>query len=213
MKTYSTNEIYSDLYEQLINAVIPAGSKIKPVELQSKYGCSTNTIRDTLLRLSKIGLVTFQMQRGFRARETSPEKRSDIAKFRVLLEQEGAALSIRKAGLDWEIRLNTAHHKLTHIEKLMTKHGLTNEHLLVWSSAEFEFHDALISGCASDILIETYGHIYAQFRQQFVAQERDFGVNYFESIIHEHATILQAALARNEEACKQAIYDHMKRNF
>ena len=38
MKTYSTNEIYSDLYEQLINAVIPAGSKIKPVELQSKYG-------------------------------------------------------------------------------------------------------------------------------------------------------------------------------
>ena len=65
MKTYSTNEIYSDLYEQLINAVIPAGSKIKPVELQSKYGCSTNTIRDTLLRLSKIGLVTFQMQRGF----------------------------------------------------------------------------------------------------------------------------------------------------
>ena len=98
------------------------------------------------------------MQRGFRARETSPEKRSDIAKFRVLLEQEGAALSIRKAGLDWEIRLNTAHHKLTHIEKLMTKHGLTDEHLMVWSSAEFEFHDALISGCASDILIETFSH-------------------------------------------------------
>ena len=53
MKTYSTNEIYSDLYEQLINAVIPAGSKIKPVELQSKYGCSTNTIRDTLLGYQK----------------------------------------------------------------------------------------------------------------------------------------------------------------
>ena len=213
MKAYTTTDIYDDLYEQLINAVIPAGRKIKPVELQAKYGCSTNTIRDTLLRLSKIGLVTFEMQRGFKARDTSPEKRADIAKFRVLLEQEGAALSIRNAGIDWEILLHTVHHKLTHIEKLMTKRGLIDEQLLVWSAAEFEFHDALISGCGSEILIETYGYIYAQFRQQFVSQERDFGANYFESIIEEHAAILNAALARDEETCKQAIYDHMKRNF
>ena len=31
MKTYSTNEIYSDLYEQLINAVIPAAAKSNPL--------------------------------------------------------------------------------------------------------------------------------------------------------------------------------------
>ena len=213
MKAYTTTELYDDLYQKLINAVIPAGSKIKPVELQSDYGCSTNTIRDALLRLSKIGLVTFQMQRGFRSRETSPEIRADIAKFRVLLEQEGASLSIKHGGIDWEIRLNTAHHKLSHIEALMSRDGLTNEHLIVWSAAEFEFHDALISGCGSNVLIETYGHIYAQFRQQFVAQERDFGSNYFESIINEHATILNAALARDDNACKQAIFDHMKRNY
>jgi DNA-binding GntR family transcriptional regulator len=63
------------------------------------------------------------------------------------------------------------------------------------------------------MLIETYAKVYLQFRQQFVGQQRDFGSNYFEAIIEEHQAIVDAALARNEAGCRQAIYDHLKRNL
>ena len=43
--------------------------------------------------------------------------------------------------------------------------------------------------------------------------EREFSQGYFEAIIAEHQSILDAALSGDVAACKQAIYDHMKRNF
>jgi DNA-binding GntR family transcriptional regulator len=83
----------------------------------------------------------------------------------------------------------------------------------LWSDAEFGFHQTLIADCRSPLLIETFGHIYVQFRQQMVSQERDFGTNYFRAIIAEHQAILEAALARDEDHCSRAIYEHLKRNL
>ncbi len=63
------------------------------------------------------------------------------------------------------------------------------------------------------MLRETYENVYGQFRQQMVAQERDFGRSYFSAIIAEHQAILDAALSRDVDACRQAIHDHLKRNY
>ena len=60
-----TKEIYDDLQRKLISAVYPPGEKLKPSELQEQYGCSANTVRDVLLRLSRVGIVEFELQRGF----------------------------------------------------------------------------------------------------------------------------------------------------
>ncbi|MEX0285297.1 MAG: GntR family transcriptional regulator [Paracoccaceae bacterium] len=208
-----TGEIYDDLQRKLMAAAFKPGEKLKPAELQGAYGCSANTVRDVLLRLSRVGLVEFEMQRGFRARATSPERRRDVAKFRILLEQEGAALSIANGDLAWEARLTAAHHKLSHVERQLVSAPDVAGGMELWSDAEKEFHETLISRCDSPLLLETFANIYVQFRQQMVSQERDFGSNYFEAIIREHQAIVDAALARDVEACKVAIYDHMKRNL
>jgi len=208
-----TNEIYVDLQRKLITAVLEPGAKLKPSELQGQYGCSPNKVRDVLLRLSKVGLVEFEIQRGFRAKASTPELRSDVTKFRILLEQEGAALSMVNGGVQWEAKLSAAHHKLSHIETQIELGNDVQPYMDLWSDAEKEFHETLISSCESPLLRETYGNIYAQFRQQMVSQERDFGSNYFRKIIKEHQAILDAALARNVKACRQSIYDHLKRNL
>lgn len=208
-----TPDIYEDLRVRLMSARFAPGEKLKPAELQGHYGCSANTIRDVLLRLSKVGLVEFEMQKGFRASDSSPEARRDITLFRVLLEREGARLSMQKGGTEWEAGLAAAHHKLSHIETRIARVGDPGEDMRLWSNAEKEFHFSLISACGSPILIETYSNIYAQFRQQMVSQERDFGEDYFRAIIAEHKAILDAALARDEARCDAAIYDHLKRNL
>ena len=208
-----TQEIFTDLERKLMTAAFEPSQKLKPAELQVEYGCSANTVRDVLLRLSKVGLVEFQMQRGFRVARTSPERRRDVTQFRILLEQEGATLSMQNSGVAWEARLAAAHHKLSHIETQMARDARVQTYVGLWSDAEFEFHETLISRCESPLLTETYKNVYAQFRQQMVSQERDFGEDYFRAIIAEHQAILDAALARDIAACREAIYDHLKRNL
>ena len=95
-----TPEIYSDLQRRLMTADFPPGQKLKPTDLQGIYGCSANTVGDVLLQLAKVGLVDFEMQRGFRVRAATPERRRDVTRFRILLEQEGARLSMLGGGVD-----------------------------------------------------------------------------------------------------------------
>ncbi len=189
------------------------GSKLKPSKLQVDYACSANTLRDVLMRLCSLGLVEFQMQRGFRATPSSPERRRDVARFRMLLEQEGVLESMRQGGVAWEAELAAAHHKLLHIERRIADETDFRDFMPLWTDAEREFHETLISASSSPLLIETFSQIYLQFRQQFVGQQQDFGINYFEAIIAEHQAIVDAALARDPAACREAIHEHLKRNL
>ncbi|SFR42401.1 GntR family transcriptional regulator [Litoreibacter janthinus] len=206
-----TPEIYADLHRKLVTAQFDHGEKLKPEDLRQTYGCSANTIREVLFRLSTVGLVSFEEQRGFRARSTSRERQHDLTQFRILLEQEGVSLSIKHGDIEWEARLSAAHHKLSHIESEVRRTGTVERLLPLWSNAEWEFHDTLISACNSPLLRETYKTIYDQFRQQLVSRVTNYG--YYPDNIEEHQSILEAALARDEALCRQHIHDHLARNM
>ena len=208
-----TPDIYADLQSKLVNAAFVPGEKLKPAELQGTYGCSANTIREVLLRLSNVGLVEFESQRGFRAVRASKEACNDITRFRILLEQEGAGASMRKGGLKWQADLAAAHHALVHIEHDISREGELQTNQELWAEGEKNFHLTLISACGSDILKETYNRVYMQFRQQMVNLDRDFGASYFETVTTEHGAIVDAALARDEAEMRVKIYDHLKRNI
>ncbi|CTQ32883.1 GntR family transcriptional regulator [Jannaschia rubra] len=208
-----TPDIYADLQRRLMTAGFAPGAKLMPSALQHEYGCSANTVRDVLLQLSKVGLVEFEIQRGFRARRVSAERRSDVARFRVLLEQEGAVASMARGGLAWEARLTAAHHSLSHIEREIGRQGRVGALLPLWSDAERAFHETLISDCGMPLLIETYASVYMQFRQQIVGLEEAYAPDFLHRIVAEHQAILDAALSGAEGPLRQAIHDHQKRHL
>ncbi|WP_099826972.1 GntR family transcriptional regulator [Oceaniglobus indicus] len=206
-----TPDIHEDLRRRLITGGFVPGQKLKPDELRGAYGCSINTVREVLLRLSSAGLVTFQDQRGFRARESSLRHQHELTQMRVLLEQEGVAISMRDGGLEWEAQLTAAHHKLSHIEARIAALGAVEPVLDTWCAAEWEFHETLISACGSDLMRQTYAAIYDQFRQQLVTRETNFG--YYPNNVAEHLGIVEAALARDEALCRRRIHEHLARNL
>lgn len=208
-----TPDIYLDLQQKLMNAVLGPGEKLKPAELQGAYGCSANTIREILFRLTNVGLVTFESQRGFRVASVSQEALNDVTRFRILLEQEGAVRSMRLGGVKWEADLNAAHHALVHIQNRIFRETELQDNLKLWSEAERHFHETLISACGSRILRVTYASVYLRFRQQVLNLERDFKDSYFTTITSEHEEILDAALSRGEAACRDAIHRHLCRNI
>jgi len=206
-----TPAIYESMRHKLVTAVFPPGQKLKPAVLIGDYGCSINTLREVLLRLSAVGLVTFEDQRGFRACAASARRQHDLTRFRILLEQEGATHSIRNGGLEWEARLTAAHHKLWHIESHIADQGEIAPMVDLWCAAEWEFHETLMSACDSALLRQTFAQIYDQFRQQMVTRENNFG--YFSGNLQEHADIVAAALDRDEPLVRRRIHDHLSRNL
>ncbi|MEM7270912.1 MAG: GntR family transcriptional regulator [Pseudomonadota bacterium] len=208
-----TEDIQNDLKAKLVAGELAPGRKLKPADLQGEYGCSANTVRDVLMRLVNLGLVEFQLQRGFWATESTLERRSDVARFRMLLEQEGAAESMKRGGVGWEAKLTGAHHALSHIEHQIQAAGEVTEFIHLWTDAEQDFHETMISACASPLHIQTWRQVYLQFRQQNIGQQRDFGSNAFATILTEHQAIVDAALARDEAACRRAIHQHLARNI
>ncbi|WP_170450407.1 GntR family transcriptional regulator [Ruegeria arenilitoris] len=204
-------DIYQHLKMRLISNGFEHGAKVRAEELRKDYGCSASTVREVLFRLSSVGLVDFQEQKGFRVPKRSPQKLIELTHIRVLLEGEGTAMSIRNGGVDWEARLTAAHHKLSHIEKRIHATDDPSELIEIWFASEKEFHQTLISACGSETLKQMHGRIYAQFRQQLMVADRRF--EFISENIRHHADILEAALSGDEQLTKQKIHDHLKRHL
>jgi DNA-binding GntR family transcriptional regulator len=204
-------DVYHTLEKRLIRNGFQHGAKLRAEVLREGFGCSASTVREVLFRLSAVGLVNFQEQRGFRVPELSPEKLIELTHLRVLLECEGSVLSIRKGGVAWEARLTAAHYKLSHIEKRIHAQDDPIELIDIWFSSETEFHQTLISACGSETLKQMHSLIYSQFRQQLMVADMRF--DFISENIQHHASILDAALAGNETLIKTRIHDHLARHL
>lgn len=205
------SDVFTDLRRRLISGEFNYGTKLRAEALRKDYGCAASTVRENLLRLSEVGLVEFQEQRGFRMPEYTLEKQHDITRIRIMLEREGACASIRKGGVDWEARLTAAHHKLSHIEKRMSAMGMVGDLPRLWSAAELEFHQTLISACGSETLIELHLTVYHRYRQ--IKIEADQALTDLAANIEEHENILAAAVQGDETAMRLRIYEHFKRHL
>lgn len=203
----SSADIYWDVRGRLITASFEAGQKLKPDELRLHYGCAASTIREVLFRLSCDQLVEFQDQRGFRVPRASRLRLEELTQLRIIIEREGARLSIADGGLEWEANLTAAHHKLAHVEDKMHASADPAVYMGVWCAGEWEFHNTLISACGSATLIAAYRDIYDRQRQQLVMAVENSG--YREGNITEHRAILDAALARDADLCAAQIGTHL----
>lgn len=208
---FNEKDIYLNLQGRLVSARFEHGAKLRAEVLSREYDCSASTIREALFRLSTVGLVKFQEQRGFRVPERSPEKLMELTHMRVLLEGEGTVLSIHKGGVAWEARLTAAHHQLSHIEKRIHTTDDPTELVPIWFNAEREFHQTLISACGSETLKELHARVYAQFRQQLMVADRQF--DFISDNIQHHAEILAAAVSGDEGLTRQKIHDHLARHL
>lgn len=198
--------IYDSIRIRLAAGELAPGKKLKPDELRRDYGCSASMLREVLFRLACGGYVDFEEQRGFRVPSSSREHLLDIVHMRVLIESEAAALSIARGDMEWEARLNAAHHKLAHLEAKMHHTDRLREYIPIWTRFDWEFHETLSSASGSPLLQETLHSLFYRYRQQLVGLVQDYG--FRKGTVEEHKAILDAALARDPARCAAAIRGH-----
>lgn len=205
----SDADIYNDLKSRLIAAEFGDGQRMKAEELRTLYGCSASTIRENLFRLHCNHFLTFEDQKGFRVPQKSEQYLQELANLRILIEHSGVRESIAKSSLTWESQLTAAHHKLAHIEHQMESLRNLSDHVILWTDAEREFHETLVSGAQSELLKQTHRDLFDRFRQMLALNYGRQRFGFRRNNRREHEVILNAALAGDVETCCATIESHI----
>ena len=201
--------VYDAIKARLIAGAFVAGAKLKPDVLRSDYGIGATALREVLLRLTGEGLIAMEEQRGFHVLEASERLLNETLELRLLIESECARLSIAHGDLEWEARLNAAHHKLAHLENRMRSQSPERlcDLIQLWTRTDWEFHEVLASAAPSKTLRDAHLRTFERYRQQVVAMVPAFG--FRDQTLLEHDAILRAAIDRDPQACHAAIEAHL----
>ncbi|MDA9008815.1 GntR family transcriptional regulator [Alphaproteobacteria bacterium] len=205
-------DIYRNMRNKLVAGGFEIGIKLKPETIRKTYDCAASTIREVLFRLSCDGFVSFEEQRGFRVPTSSNQILRELTSMRSIIEREGARQSIKFGDLDWEARFNAAHHKLAYIESKIATTNDIAPYVEVWSQAEWEFHNTLISACHSTVLHGQHRNFYDRVRQHQLLNDPESHA-FRPETLEEHAMILHAALDRDTELCCRLIEEHLHSNL
>jgi GntR family transcriptional regulator, carbon starvation induced regulator len=208
-----TEETTKTLTEAIVNRVradilrckLKPGDKLRVEELRATYGAGGSPVREALSRLTSVGLVRVEGQRGFTVSDVSTDDLLDLMRIRIWVETSALRSSIDNGDRNWEANILAAAHRLGGDQpKILTNGevGLEPE----WEHKHREFHTALVRACDSPRLMsqrELLSDLSDRYRHMSVASGTG-GRNPAE----EHENIMEATLARNAKKATQLIADH-----
>lgn len=188
----------------ILSGALPPGRKLRLDALRESYGASVSTLREVLNRLATEGLVLAEGQRGFEVAPVSPANLREIADLRLIVEAQALDDSFRRGDVDWEARVLAAWHRLAAMEKAMER-GDRGE-VALWKRRDWEFHQALISACGSEVLMHLHGGVFDKYlRYQMIALSFRGEV-----AAREHRALRDAALARDADAARAILALHLR---
>jgi GntR family transcriptional regulator, carbon starvation induced regulator len=193
---------YRRIRGDIIFGKLQPAQRLRLEALREEYGVSISTLREILSRLSSEGFVVAEGKRGFEVAPMSIGNLRELAELRLLLECHAMEASFALGDMEWEGRVVSAHHKLAATERLIGSKK-TEPHL--WKQYDGEFHQALISNCASRELLTTHAAVFDKyFRYQVIALKyRD------NATAREHQQLMDAALKRDSGRAKTILIGHI----
>jgi DNA-binding GntR family transcriptional regulator len=198
---------YRQLRRDIIDGLHPAGQKLRVEHLKFQYQVSAGTLREALALLVSDSLVVSQEQRGFQVAPMSLADLEDLTRVRVLLECEAVEENMRLGRDDWEADLVSAYHKLSLAEERLRNDtdGTYDE----WEERNRQFHEALGGACRSAWLRKLRAQLYQQ-SERYRRLSALKGALPME-VHEEHASIFNAALARDAAKTKRLLSAHVHR--
>jgi DNA-binding GntR family transcriptional regulator len=184
------------------------GERLRYTDLCDRYATSTGVLREALLRLVEQGLVVSEAQHGFRVVPLSTADLRELTETRYELEGLTLRLAVTNGDVNWESRLMAAHHLLTRSPQLDPDDP---ERLSdAWVAAHDKFHAALLDGCANQRLKSVTATMRASaelYRRWSVPLGGESG----RDVAGEHASILEAAVARDTPGAVALLTAHIRR--
>lgn len=194
------------LRADIISGALQAGSRLRFIELQARYGIGTSPLREALSRLAADRLVVQEVNRGFRVPPISLEDFEDIAALRIELESQAIEAAVRRGDETWEEGVVLAHHRLKRLgrqEAAPEEDGVPEE----WELRHRAFHNALIAACGSPWTLHFCAVLHDQFDRYRRLAGRDPDAQVLLS--RQHQELLDAAIARDAARAAEVLAAHI----
>ncbi|MCG8371458.1 MAG: FCD domain-containing protein [Proteobacteria bacterium] len=199
---------YQDIRRDIVDGVLPAGSKLRMEALSKRYDVGLTPLREALARLVGDSMVVTEGQRGFWVAPLSIEELEDISNVRSLIETEALTRSIERGDDEWEQQLTAAFEDLTRIETGLGGNP-SDEQMHDWEAVNRRFHEILVSACGSPWLIKLRDTMYRQAERY---RHISLMTSHEDRCLHdEHEGIYHAAVNRQTLKAARLTELHLNR--
>lgn len=92
-----SDEVYSRIGEAILDGSLPAGSRLRDIDLAVQLGVSRTPVREALQRLERFGLVEVAVGRYTRVSEPSDRLRQDTGEFTAYFMGNALRIALKQA--------------------------------------------------------------------------------------------------------------------
>ena len=196
----SADKTFLQLRTDIVEGIIPAGSKLSETELSTKYAVSRAVIREAINRLTSCHLVERKANVGARVVALSPEGLIQLYQVREALEGMAARLAARYMSDD----------EIADMQALLDSHfdKVRDSHSYYQEAGDVDFHYRIVTGSKNDhlisVLIDGLYHLVRMYRVQLgMAGPR------VSTAFDEHRHIVNAIANRDEELAEMLMRRHI----
>ncbi|WP_428248327.1 GntR family transcriptional regulator [Ferrovibrio sp.] len=190
-------EIYQRLRAEILSCTLAPGANLHEAELAERFAISKSPIRDALMRLEAERLVLVAPRKGYRVAPISVSDARDLFGLRMVLEQAAAP----------DVAANASESDLKTLDRFRS--------LAAWGGGDFvtynrEFHCAVVELCSNRRIAETGRSVIEQFDRLVVMSISTLAERNTESLIAEHAAIIDALQARDGRLAARLLQKHIE---
>lgn len=224
-------QAYRAIKHDIISGALPPGSALRLEFLKNRYQLSFSPLREALNRLHSEHLVDAVALKGFRVSPLSLKEMQDAMSTRIFIDCEALKRSIERGGDDWETRVVGSLHTLSLVTRRHSKNSgvstANDDHSLQLVDNTLEnpdanydqiehrhlaLHQALISACGSEWLLEFSMKLYIQTERY----RRPMLVNLYKNaaprdVSSEHRNLVEATLSRDIPIATQLLTQHYQK--
>jgi DNA-binding GntR family transcriptional regulator len=197
---------YERLRVDLLSCRLAPGEPIKINEISVSLGTNPIAVREALSKLTSEGLVTSEAQKGFRAAPISATALRDLTRVRIEIECLCLKSAIANGDVAWETGIVGALHGL--LRTPMHAAGDPQRNNDDWAISHARYHEALVNGCDSPLLLGFRATLFAQserYRRLSVPL-----AEFDRDLDGEHRDIANAAVARHGKEAARLMAVHLQ---
>lgn len=199
--------IYLDIRRAILDGSLVPGTKLNVRDLSTRFETGLSPVRESLNRLAMEGLALHEDNRGFIVSPVSEPELQDLTQARCWMNELGLRRSIELGDEAWEEAVLLSCHRLSRTPRDPVD-GAPGPNV-EWERTHKAFHQALISACGSNWLIETCSQLYDS-ADRYRSLARLAGVSRHDPR-DEHREILTATLDRDADKAAQLLTEHFQR--
>lgn len=200
LRRSTTDDVFVRLRHQILAGELGPGSHHSVYRLSDELGVSRTPVREAVLRLADLGLVSIERNRGITIRGVRAEDVRDVFELRMLLEVPAAAGAAEGADDELIDRLRAA------LEAMRAAARIGDE--VAFIGHDRALHAALGEALGNELLSREVDRLRDSIQVRGVSTMGS--ARTMVDVAEEHAPIVEAVAAGDASAAAAAMREHLE---